>query len=57
MIDDGIISMSILAYKRGEANEHELIIGDPHILSNKKSEMEVGIYKIVFDQEGKKVRQ
>ena len=54
MIDDGTISMAILAYRKEvQANEkikHELIIGDPHILSNKTNEMEVGIYKIALDK-------
>ncbi len=50
MIDDGIISMSILAYRKSQQNEHEIIIGDPHILSNKNNQMRVGIYKIVLDQ-------
>jgi hypothetical protein len=56
MIDDGTISMAILAYRKEvQANEHELIIGDPHILSNKTNKMEVGIYKIVLDKKGEKV--
>lgn len=51
MIDDGAAALTIIGYKEYSSDDIHLILGDPHISSNRE-ERRSGIYEVILGEKG-----
>lgn len=54
MIDDGYYALSIIGINFNLQDKIEFLFGDPHVRDN-RGEKSVGIYRKIFDLDGKSI--